>query len=242
MFGRHEIVKVIKRGDLDRLKKMLEEDQDLLEKTFKWKSYLAAGILHIAASNNQPEIVKFLITEKGMDIDKTYYNSTPLYYAAQEGASQAVKTLIDLGANPDVGYDPYKVCKDEATTQIFKAALQERRRQEEQLKSEAAQRETAAMIEGVWESDSPDKVTFEHDMSGHRFRLTEEFDFAAECWTQVTKDLRDGQISPTVEKSFNEVGNKKIDEARTQLEKIRGGIPAEVRKPELTRLKMAIRN
>ena len=74
----------LKKAIWSGLEEILElRDPLILKKKFKWKGYNAAGILHIAAHFNQPDLIEFLVTEKGMDIDKAYYTCTPLSYVQQ---------------------------------------------------------------------------------------------------------------------------------------------------------------
>jgi hypothetical protein len=225
------IVNVIKKGDLDSLKEILEQHPDLIEKTFKFTNEMdfCGSILHMAASYNQPELVKFLVTEKGMKVDKLSNSEwTPLHHAARTGASQAVQALLDLGANQslktskeDTPYELCKLyCKDNDTKELLRPYHE------------------AAKIKGTWESGSPDQITHEHDMPGHRFHLSETFELAAGRWTLITKDLQDGQLAPTVVKYYADMTPKEkeaFDQARARLNKANGVVDAETtetQKPE----------
>ncbi|XP_024875378.1 serine/threonine-protein phosphatase 6 regulatory ankyrin repeat subunit B-like [Temnothorax curvispinosus] len=77
---------------------------DIVEILLKNRAYVNvndlgnAAFLHLAAGRGHKDIVNALIT-KGVDVDATYSNLTPLCFAAQEGYEEVVEILIARGAN-----------------------------------------------------------------------------------------------------------------------------------------------
>lgn len=100
MFGKKNIAKSIRKGNLDEVKQILAEKPELLEQKFStWKS--TDSLLYIAAVYNQLDIVKYLVTEMGMDVDvRNEMNATPLHCTVEAGEFEATSLLLDLGADP----------------------------------------------------------------------------------------------------------------------------------------------
>ncbi|XP_027714766.1 ankyrin repeat domain-containing protein 16 [Vombatus ursinus] len=78
--------------------------QLLLEKhkaCFTAKDILGAQALHKAAVTGQDKAVRFLVTDLGVGVDErvTLTHYTALHYAAKEGHTNTVKTLLSLGAD-----------------------------------------------------------------------------------------------------------------------------------------------
>lgn len=239
MFGRNNIVKVIKKGDLDRLKKILEKKPDIIEKTFHWDIYHHGGfygyegnILHMAAFYNQSALVEFLVTEKRMDIAKTYQNEwtslwISLHHAARNDSYQAIEALLNLGADPNfknsAGKTPYDYCSDGPAKELLRPY------HEAMLKQEAA----AARAAGKWSVTASGEVVLERDYPEQHLRLIEIFDVAAEHRTSISKDLETGYVSPPKEESFEKIPDKKmIEQAKAQLAQANGDAPVETRKPQ----------
>lgn len=58
-------------------------------------------LIFTALANNDKSVID-LLYEYGADLDRVYYNKqSPLTYFIQEGNAKAVKTLLNLGANPN---------------------------------------------------------------------------------------------------------------------------------------------
>jgi len=62
------------------------------------------GLLHVSAEANQPEIVEVLVKRYQIDINQRseLLSFTPLHWAAREGNLPVVKTLLGLGADPNI--------------------------------------------------------------------------------------------------------------------------------------------
>jgi hypothetical protein len=239
----NDVIKTIRNGDLDRLKEIIEKNRGVLEKEIGWNKNAHSGnILHIAAYYNQHEIVKFLVTEKNMAVDGVVGegNSTPIVWAAYTGSYQTVKTLLDLGANPDYEsskcHTAYYYCKDAATKELLRPY------HESMLKRKAAdeecrlKRDTSARLNGSWSwsSELPDTITHTHQEPGQQYLLTEIFNVAAESRVLITENLKTGQISQPETKRFDELSDKEVQEARAHLaglHQANGVVPAEKSEP-----------
>ena len=160
-----DVTKTVSEGDLDQLKIILENEPGVVTRTFKWNGGRFSGnVLHMAASYNQPEIARFLVTRKGVDINGLSENNwTPLHHAVSADAPQAVKALLSLGADPALknseGTIPFDLCEgNTAAKEVLRLY------NEETLEREAEER-----LEGTWTSGPPDKITHEYEQPGHRF-------------------------------------------------------------------------
>jgi len=94
-------------GDLDRIRLALTENVALTQRGAGGET-----LLHWAAEGGQTEIVNFLITEQGFDVNcPDYENSTPLHWSVQEeNHLDCTKFLIEKGAKinakDDLGETP----------------------------------------------------------------------------------------------------------------------------------------
>jgi len=234
-YYRHKIVKAIERGDLEAFKSIIEDAPGLLNKDFGWnRNYKRTGLLHIAAALNQPKIAEFLVTKMDMNIDKQYYKSTALNYAASFNADGTIKTLLDLGANPCLkdsnGSAPYEVCLDKETKKLLYSAYLAREEKEQaeivNPRSEEEEKEAAARVKGIWtKSELPDEIIFERELSG--LRLTENFNFAAETRILIAENLKTGHLSQPETKSFSEIPGM-VEQARVQRAKLQGDTGPEI--------------
>ena len=59
---------------------------------------LNRNCLHLAAESGHGDLVRFLVNDLQMDINAGPI--TPLHWAAKEGQSDTIKTLLELGADP----------------------------------------------------------------------------------------------------------------------------------------------
>jgi hypothetical protein len=255
--GKHRVVKAIKIGKLNEVKQILEQEPDLVNRDLKWNwgifSMSARIILHIAAYNEQSEIVKFLIAEKGMDPNKIGCGGiTPLHDAVTGNGwktLKAARVLLEQGADQNSkdnkGRTSYNYCALDSRS-LFHSICQEQlnkkdlaeQEKEKQQAQEATAKEDAARINGIWTKSSfPNEVIYERDLPQQQLRLREIFNFDAKSWKSITKDLQDGQMSQET-KSFDEIADKaSLQEAEAQLAKFGARIiPAETasvrREPE----------
>ncbi len=123
--------RIIRKGDLDTLKRIVEEKPDVLKSYFTQYGYTLASPLHIAAKYDQPAMIGFLVSEKGMNVNKLQSNGwTPLHFAAEYNADEAIRKLVELGANPDVrvnGKTAYNLCSDMDTKEVLQTCIKERK-------------------------------------------------------------------------------------------------------------------
>jgi ankyrin repeat protein len=86
---------------------LLQKIQLLFDRGFSTEGTSGVGRpLHIAASNNDAGAIKWLL-DHGADIEAKggEYAFTPLLMAAYVGGNEALKTLIERGADPTAGTD-----------------------------------------------------------------------------------------------------------------------------------------
>ena len=96
VFG-EDLSSLIKKGDLKEVKKIIKLNPYLIKKTDKSGN----TPLHTAASNNQVEIVGFLLS-KNADVNiKNKYDAMPLLYAADRKNFKIVSLLIKAGSKID---------------------------------------------------------------------------------------------------------------------------------------------
>ncbi|KAJ0097518.1 hypothetical protein Patl1_27408 [Pistacia atlantica] len=86
-------------GDIDGFQKLLQDNPSLLRER---NAFMLETPLHVSASNNKTEIVKFLLEWKGdekVDLEaKNMYGETPLHVASKNGCNEAARLLLAHGA------------------------------------------------------------------------------------------------------------------------------------------------
>ena len=94
------LLSVVKSGDVDEVRRFLEQDRYLVNCTD------TDGLtpLHWACGEGNLEMIKMLISKFGADSDaRTLNNITPLHAAAVKGKEEVVLTLVkDFGCDPTV--------------------------------------------------------------------------------------------------------------------------------------------
>jgi ankyrin repeat protein len=100
----------VANGDLQWLRSSLAEGK--LANHVRWSD---GGLLTVAARNNRPEVLAFLLDECKFDPDErvsggegdwvAYSQGHPLWNAAAMGLSEIANLLLDHGANPNVHVD-----------------------------------------------------------------------------------------------------------------------------------------
>src|SRR5690606_40768821 len=83
----------IKEKNIQKLKELVEENHELLNYEMK----LDGTLLHVAAEDGTPEMLKFLVS-KGMDVNKIVWEYSPIDLAVLKGRIENVITLLELGA------------------------------------------------------------------------------------------------------------------------------------------------
>jgi ankyrin repeat protein len=109
----HEFLIACERGDVDRLRLMVERDGfDTYNKVFRKITTQARKYyhpLHVAATNGQKAVVSFLLSCPGIDVNIPYRRvlggfpgecqGTALHYACSGGHPKVAELLLDHGAN-----------------------------------------------------------------------------------------------------------------------------------------------
>ena len=142
---------------------------------------------------NQPQVVEFLVEEKGVDIDRQKGISslwTALHHACNSGAYEAAKMLLQLGADPrlktDGGNTPLDKCKTDKLRDLLKLSIND------ELPASPAKKET------VWTLTSSCEVMSVRRLPDNSFRLTEIFNFESRRVTAITKDLKSGHLAQSI--------------------------------------------
>ncbi len=220
MFGKKDPIKMIRNGDLAGLKKTLAKNPDFLRKAYPWEessgSY-TANILSAAAFYDQPDIIRFLAAEKGMNINERNKGGwTPLHYACESNASsETLKTLLALGADAELKNNSGQCPDERSTSHMLRDLLQ-------QQKQQPAVEEAKINAEGKWTALSDDEIMFERTLPGGRYRLTKLFNFASATCLSITETLQSGQTTQE-EKKFEDLADREIlKKACAQLTEIRG--------------------
>lgn len=87
----------IQCGHIDVARLLLDEHGACLSA----EDSLGAQALHRAAVTGQNKAIRFLVSELGIDVDvrATSTHLTALHYAAKEGHTSTIQTLLSLGAD-----------------------------------------------------------------------------------------------------------------------------------------------
>ena len=92
----------------------------------KWDQR-GVALIHLAAKDNRPEVVRYLVTELGCDLNcvsrEKNGEKTPLMYAALGGARECVECLLDLGADPNICTEASVKVSPTVTMSTSKTAL-----------------------------------------------------------------------------------------------------------------------
>lgn len=102
------IDQIILQGDLEKLKRMAEEEG--FEKVKSNSDLNSLASIHLASSVGNIELVKFLV-EPPINEDPNLVrlnNFSPLHSASMKGNTDVVKYLIEKGANVNIQTDPQK--------------------------------------------------------------------------------------------------------------------------------------
>jgi ankyrin repeat protein len=100
----------VKKGYLEITKKLIENGANLKVLVDDSPNSINQGntLLHIATQNKDIEMVKFLISDKRVNINsKNHWDFTPLHFAARSGCLEVVKLLVENGANLEAKSSTY---------------------------------------------------------------------------------------------------------------------------------------
>ncbi|MTI12020.1 ankyrin repeat domain-containing protein [Sansalvadorimonas verongulae] len=100
--GEHDFLAACREGNVAAVNYFLSlEGFDINEQFISGATGKPIHGLFLAAQNGHAEVVRVLVNDFNIDIDKTWqHNATSLFQAAQEGHPEVVKCLLDAGADP----------------------------------------------------------------------------------------------------------------------------------------------
>ncbi len=132
----HKLLQGMMIGTLADVRDFVEKNPDVLQQNFEWQNGGYGGsLLHMAAYYNHPDIIAYLVKEKGMDVngaDKSGW--TPLHHAAERNAIGASTKLLDLGANASLknaeGQRPAELCREASLKKLLSDSHEENRKVE----------------------------------------------------------------------------------------------------------------
>jgi len=118
--GEPSIKEIIKDGDLETLKVILQKHPDKLDKPSK----SGRTPLHYASFNNQTEIVKYLVEQNAkLDLKEYDNGATPLHYSVYNNNVSIAKILLSAGASisekDNIGLTPIEMANMMGKTDII---------------------------------------------------------------------------------------------------------------------------
>lgn len=111
----------IRDGNTDKLKKLLKNvdpiDLNSLDEN-------GLGLIHWASDRGNLEVLKIILTTKGIDIDlQDSEGQTALFYASSCGHKTCLQLLLDRGANKEIVDNEESSCTDVAYDEEIKKIL-----------------------------------------------------------------------------------------------------------------------
>ncbi len=95
------ILLAVDRNDLNLTKRLIKMGVNI-NATYEYSSQNTA--LHLAALRNNPDMIRLLVVS-GIDVNiRNSRGTTPLYEAIESKNPEAVRTLLDLGADPEIPF------------------------------------------------------------------------------------------------------------------------------------------
>ncbi len=130
----HKLLQGMMIGNLADVRDFVEKNPETLQQNFQWNNGGYGGsLLHMAAFYNHPDIIAYLVKEKGMDpngADKSGW--TPSHHAAEKDAMGAAAKLLALGANASLknaqGQRPAELCREASLKKLLSDSHEENRK------------------------------------------------------------------------------------------------------------------
>ena len=203
---RPELERVIVRGSVAEVRAYLEKNPGVQDKYMQFSRGYTGFALNIAALHDRADIVKFLVKEMNVDIDRQKGHRgqwTALHHACDAGNAKAVAALLALGANPrlanDEGKMPMNLAKKNEIMALFltyaEAALEAEKAEEERQSLKHRGEEEA----GRWQRLSDVEVMCERKLPGQGgLHLTDIFNFKNRRWTSISKDPQSGHMAQSI--------------------------------------------
>ncbi len=95
------IAQAVDRDDLNLTRRLISMGADLNVRKKYMSEYTA---LHLAAFRNNPDMIRLLV-QSGMDVNiRNERGGTPLWKAVDSRRVEAVRTLLELGADPEIPF------------------------------------------------------------------------------------------------------------------------------------------
>lgn len=213
----------LQNGDFDILRASFRLHPGWLTMQISWDKggKLSGTPLHYAAFSGNAQLVTFLVNECKQDVNYTHgvkSNWAPIHHAAAGDSLVAIKTLLDLGADPcliDVnGRAPLDLAKEEGVqAMLAKAVL----RTIPELPDE---REKT-----IWTKTSEVEVMSVRRTPDNVYRLTEIFNFETRRVTVLALELGSKSLAQNVI-FFDQMSDRQmLVSAHDALRKL-GGTPA----------------
>lgn len=113
------LIRAIKRGDIARTKKLIENGTDIDIQNENGETALFEAI-----NNRNPELVQLLVNAgAGLEIRETQYGRTPLVQAIQGQELSVLKILLDAGCIINEEYSPLFTAISVGSVEIFNLLL-----------------------------------------------------------------------------------------------------------------------
>lgn len=176
----------IKSGDIVFLKGYLESNPGVATTNYSFDGGHGTP-LHMAAYYNQSEIIDFLVSDLGVDVNRSIgvtSNWVPLHHAAHAKAAAAAAKLLELGA--DAGR---LASESEYKDFLSSEAVMQARDPEYVAKLRRKK------VEGTWVLNGDHEIVHDYQWPSEGLRLTDAFNFETRKQRSVVRDIASGSLS-----------------------------------------------
>lgn len=222
-YAEQRFFEMLSAGNVAVLRAMLLEHQEYTKLSVSWGEN-SGTILHYAAHQGQKDVIRLLVNEMGMNINdqKTQkMNWSPLHHAAASNSLDAIKTLLELGADISLrtknGETPLDFCQSENCRKMLADIVTRvTPRPDKRYDVDAEKRKP------VWTLSSNTEVVCNRITPDGVYRLTDVFNFETRRMTSIALELKEKALAQTVT-FFDDIPDKKIlKEAHTHLLELGG--------------------
>lgn len=176
----------IRSGDIAYVRSYIGGNPDAATTNYKFSGGHGTP-LHMAAFYDQPEVIDYLVRERGVNVDRSEGvtdNWTPLRHAAHAKAAAAVAKLLELGADPRRVANQKQYAEFVASEAVMTAR-----------DPEYAAKLRRKKVEGTWVLNSPHEVIHDYQWPEEGLRLTDAFNFETRKLRAVVRDISTGSLS-----------------------------------------------
>ncbi len=203
-----DFIDLIKKGNISDLDIFISINPGVLEAKLEWD--VSGGkcfgyALNCAAYFNQPDIIKFLVNEKGRPVNLqagVVEEWTPLHHASFAKSYEAAAVLLELEADPALmnskGVDTKQFCQSEEIQKLCDPDYQKEKKQKEERKKQKKEQERQEKIAGKWRRAAHQEVVHEYELPEASLRLTDVFNFELRFWRSIAKELSGGGITQNI--------------------------------------------